>query len=188
MTTGRVFGVMQHHLQYDGIKGRVWPAAAGTCRPDGRRNAHSPGRPAWRGPAPAWISTRRYRAPARTRGASNSSTLPVPVPISSRRPPSPGGTSESRAASTAAAGRSRARISSQSAPLSRKLSEAIRARSASTRAAWRRSASSTGSCAASGQPAHAPAHRHRQRQGKPDVGTLTHPVQQPAIAQQLQMA
>ena len=79
------------------------------------------------------------------RGASSSRTRPVPVPMSSSRPASWSGTSASSAASTAAAGRSSARISSQSAPWRRKLSDATRARSASTRAAWRRSVSRIGS-------------------------------------------
>ena len=123
------------------------------------------------------------------RDASSSSTRPVPVPISSSRPASCSGTSDSSAASTAAAGRSSARISSQSAPWRRKLSEATRARSASTRAAWRRSASRVGSSSGS----RATSSRARVAglavgQGEPDIRALAHAVQQAAVAQQLQVA
>ena len=123
------------------------------------------------------------------RGASSSSTRPVPVPMSSSRPASASGTRASSAASTAAPGRSSARISSQSAPWRRKLSDATRARSASTRAAWRRSASRIGS--SSGRRAtrsRASAPGCAVRQGEPDVGALADPVQQAAVAQQLQVA
>ncbi len=120
-------------------------AAADTCRPAARRNARSRGRTAARGPAPASPSTHRRPAPGGPAGRA--------VPARGRcrcRYPAAGragfaGTSASNASSTAWAGSSRARISSQSAPLWRKLSEATRARSASTRAAWRRSASRIGS-------------------------------------------
>ena len=127
--------------------------------------------------------------PSFTRGPSSSSTRPVPVPISSSRPPLLSGTSVSNDASTAGAGRSSARISSQSAPWRWKLSEAMRARSANTRAPWRRSASSTGS---------SPGRRARSSRlsepafpigtREPHIGAFAHPGEQPGLAQQLQVA
>ena len=79
------------------------------------------------------------------RGESFSKSPPVPQPISSKRPSRPFGRACSSAVSSASAGRPRARVSSQSAPWLRKLSEAMRARSAANRAAARRSAASKGS-------------------------------------------
>ena len=101
----------------------------------------------------------------------------------------PAGIRASSASSTAAAGRSRARISSQSAPLARKLSEATRARSASTRAAWRRSDSRIG--VVGGQAGDQVAGEGAQiigRQGEPDVRALPDTVEQAAVAEKLEMA
>ena len=149
------------------------PAAAGTCRPAAPRSGRQPGA------GQARAGQRQHRlgcidaeALADARGqqfqhpSGAGADVQQPACTALRH-------QASSAASTACAGRSSARISSQSAPWRRKLSEAMRARSASTRAAWRRSASRIGSSSgrrASRSRTSAPVVAGGQRE--PDIGAL----------------
>ena len=123
------------------------------------------------------------------RGASSSSTRPVPVPMSSSRPASVSGTSASSAASTAAAGQvQRPHL----VPVGALAAEAL-GRDAGA------FGQHAGSLAAVGLQDRVVLRQARDqvagqrarlavRQGEPDIGALAHPVQQAAVAQQLQMA
>ena len=181
---------MQHHLQHDEIERGI-----GQRQPIHVRQPHRAMR------RTSGAAARRERASASIAlEASTPEPLADPRGQQLQHPPGAGADIQqpagvrpapvrSSAASTAGAGRSSARISSQSAPWRRKLSEATRARSASTRAAWRRSASSIGSSVgsrASRSRTSAPsAPPGRANQTLAPSGT---PLQQAGVAQQLQVA
>ena len=183
---GRVFGVVQHHLQHRRVERRI-----GQRQPVHVRQPH----PAMRQPQVGRRGRARARAsiafdastpsPWRMRGANSSSTRPVPVPMSSSRPGGSSGTRVSSASSTACAGEGSRRA--HLVPVRAFDAEAF----GSDAGAFGQD--SCGLTAVglqdrivrgqprdevSGEPAAI-----ALRQSEPDIRPLSHPVQQAAIAQ-----
>ena len=126
-------------------------------------------------------------SPALTLGARTSSNRPVPVPMSSSRPSAPAGNIASKAASTSAAGKPSARISSQSAPCRRNTSDAMRARSART--PRRRSSIGGQHRVLLGKPGQQFVDQPGlRRQSEPNIRPFAHALEHPGVTEQLKVA